>query len=171
MGAPVVGIHFHPTGRAFVTTTLDGRSRVLVSEDGSSFRQAAKLRGGGSTAVRCEARFSPGGGLIAGGSDAGELVLWHTAPRACDPALSALQGGSAGSAAAAPIRTETKHRPCAVVALGGGSAARGSAALSGVDWCPDVVPSSRPGADDGALVACCDARGLVAIVSVPWSGV
>ncbi|KAA0167510.1 hypothetical protein FNF31_00948 [Cafeteria roenbergensis] len=52
LGAPVVGAHFHPRGRAILVTTLDGRSRVLVTEDATALRPVLKLRGGGGTTLR-----------------------------------------------------------------------------------------------------------------------
>ncbi|KAA0176004.1 hypothetical protein FNF27_02396 [Cafeteria roenbergensis] len=138
LGAPVVGAHFHPRGRAILVTTLDGRSRVLVTEDATALRPVLKLRGGGGTTLRCAAQFSPAGGLVAGGTEAGALVLWRAAPEG-------------------PARAVVKADPFGRLSLG-------SASIAAVAWCPGA---GRQLEDGSHLLAASDVRGVVFVVGLP----
>lgn len=167
LGAPVVGAHFHPRGRAILVTTLDGRSRVLVTEDATALRPVLKLRGGGGTSLRCAAQFSPMGGLVAGGTEAGALVLWQAAPDGCDPALvEALAPRTSRSLAGTPgVLTPSRSPARAVVKADPfGRLPLGSSAIAAVSWCPGADRRLEDGAH---LLAASDVRGVVFIVGLP----
>ncbi|KAA0147564.1 hypothetical protein FNF29_07309 [Cafeteria roenbergensis] len=167
LGAPVVGAHFHPRGRAILVTTLDGRSRVLVTEDATALRPVLKLRGGGGTTLRCAAQFSPAGGLVAGGTEAGALVLWRAAPEGCDPALvEALVPRSARSPAVTPVAPPPSRSPARAVVKADpfGRLSLGSASIAAVAWCPGA---GRQLEDGSHLLAASDVRGVVFVVGLP----